>query len=58
MIAWEYAVHAMSLYPSINAAGELNRYGRDGWELVSMAEARNEQGHKYTVAIFKRPKSD
>ena len=46
---WEYKVVIIRGFYS--AEEELNRYGRDGWELVSVGGVA---GHE--CAVFKRPK--
>ena len=33
----------------------LNKYGRQGWELVSFQTHRNSSGMGYTLAVFKKP---
>ena len=44
---WEYTVTIISIEPSIaKLAGHLDRYGKDGWELVAVVGK---------IAFFKRP---
>ena len=68
MAEWEYSVIALKTKihvsrsdreknPSIqNIQNELNKLGKEGWELVSVQNVRLETGSLFTVAYLKREK--
>lgn len=61
---WQYTMLTVDVYrfargPHVDVAqisGNLNRFGGDGWELVSMIDVTAGQGGTCDlVAVFKRP---
>jgi Domain of unknown function (DUF4177) len=52
---WEYLAKTVEIYPTIELRQQLNKYGCDGWELVSVTTGPDQNGRVWPVAIFKRP---
>jgi hypothetical protein len=67
MVNWEYMVipvktriHSNSLEGSSkpvmeNVQNDLNRLGKESWELVSVQDVSLPDGRRFTVAYLKRP---
>lgn len=59
MTRWEYKIiniRSENYRLDPNAAGELNRLGDDGWELVSITSVNFKTGATDNIAmVFKRP---
>jgi hypothetical protein len=67
MVNWEYTVipvktriHSNSLEGSSkpvmeNVQNDLNRLGKESWELVSVQDVSLPDGRRFTVAYLKRP---
>ena len=59
MTKWEYKVASFEDLDGPDRVGlELNDYGREGWELVTMITERIDPNAPWRTAIFKRPKSN
>ncbi len=68
MVQWEFRVvpiktriHSGSMSgdakPTIeDVEEELNAFGKEGWELVSVQDASTQDGRVFTVVYLKRPK--
>ncbi|MGH9379188.1 MAG: DUF4177 domain-containing protein [Thermoanaerobaculia bacterium] len=61
MTQWEYKiinVRSENYRLDPNAAGELNRLGEEGWELVSITSVNFKSGATDNIAfVFKRPRA-
>jgi hypothetical protein len=54
--AWLYTVSILNMFPSVDCTAQLNEWGRDVWELVTVVTSTDEKGRAWTQAIFKRPR--
>ena len=41
---WEYGAVIIELFPSSGDGGQLNQWGKDGWELITIISSADENG--------------
>jgi hypothetical protein len=56
MQTWEYYIKSVYPFPGVDVTAELDKLGREGWELIYETECTNKSGMNGWQFTFKRPR--